>query len=179
VEGTDADNIRRIAQGDVAALADVIDAYGQRVKQYAYNRVRNEDEAEEVAHVALLQFYLFVRESPDAHERYPRIVPLLVTTVKNLLYDGFHQRQIEQKLKATLLGAPRRRLLLPDQKLLGKELMEKAWAVLRRLPKPWRDLAYMVFFDDYKIVEAAEETGIPSPASTSPARSSPTRSASI
>lgn len=161
MQGHDEACFRLLASGDEEMLEILIDSYALRVKQYAFDQLQDDYDAEEIAISTFTTVYLRNRNRGWRHASYETMSHLLVVTAKGLIGDMRRRRALEEERRQVLLRLPGPIAETPAERVLKKEMVAQVRRRIRLLPKAWQRPARLYFLRQYKYQEIADETKTP------------------
>src|SRR5580700_9581017 len=157
--GSDAEILRRVATGDVAAVGLLYDRYASTLLPVALRILRERAEAEDVLHDA------FVAVSDRAGQYVPErgsVVAWLVTLVRNLSIDRTRRRDRRGTLARDVIAhepAPSTRS--PETQTADAAQREQVRRALASLPDVQRETLEIAFFEGLSYPEIAERENVP------------------
>lgn len=161
MEGHDEACFRLLASGDEEMLEILIDTYALRVKQYAFDQLHDDYDAEEIAISTFTMLFLRNRNRGYRHSSYQTLDHLLLVTAKGLIGDLRRRRKLEADRREILLRLPGLIAETPATRALKNEMLTVARRAIGLLPKPWRLPADLYFLRQYTHEEVADETKMP------------------
>ncbi len=161
MQGHDEGCFRLLASGDEEMLEILIDTYAHRVKQYAFDQLHDDYDAEELVIATFTTVFLRNRNRGFRHASYQTISHLLVVTAKGLIGDLRRRRKLEEERRQILLRLPGLIAETPATRALKNEMLTKVRYAIRGLPKAWQLPADLYFLRQYKYQEIADETKTP------------------
>jgi RNA polymerase sigma-70 factor, ECF subfamily len=157
---SDLEDLVRLREGDAAAaMVSIVEKYSDRVKFYILKQVKDRDRANEITHVALIQFYKKVCFGSLPLEEYESIPAMLKAAATSLLIDEIRHERKDADIRTELFRLPWRRPKQPDELALTKEMRRMVRQAIEQLPDSNRKQAALVYLDDLTIAEAAKLTG--------------------
>lgn len=161
MEGHDEACFRLLASGDEEMLEILIDTYALNVKQYAFDQLHDDRDAEDIAIETFTTVFIRNRNRGFRHAAYDTMSHLLVVTAKGLIGDMRRRRQLEEERRQILLRLPGLIAETPATRALKNEMLRKVRYAIRLLPKAWRLSADLYFLRQYQYQEIADETNVP------------------
>jgi RNA polymerase sigma-70 factor (ECF subfamily) len=159
----DAELLRRLAEGDVSAVAELYDRHAGILLALALRIVRSRSEAEDVVHDA------FVLVGERAGQYVPdrgSVGAWLVTLVRNLSIDRTRRRQRRGAIARDVLahdteahGAPRP--TDPEAQVFGAADRDRVRRALASLPDAQRATLEIAFYGGLTYAEIAAREGVP------------------
>ncbi|MBX7221867.1 MAG: sigma-70 family RNA polymerase sigma factor [Blastocatellia bacterium] len=154
--------IARIRQGEAEAFRFVFDRYSRPVMSFIFDQVGNRELSEELAQETFVRAYRMIATLRDD----TKLSTWLFGIAKNVARESFRTRQrddhrveLEDSGAAELPDAK----LLPDGKLLNKELSQVIQNALAKLDEDKRLIFSLQAFHQYSYEEIAEITGFSIP----------------
>jgi len=156
---TDADLLRRIAEGDVRAMGDLYDRYAATLFPISLRIVRDRGEAEDLLHDAFVA--VGERASQYAPER-GSVIAWLVTLVRNLSIDRTRRRERRGALAREVLPhEPPESVRDPERLTSEASEREKIRRALATLPEAQRQTLEVAFFEGLSYPEIATRENVP------------------
>lgn len=160
---SDVDLLRRIAGGDVGAVAELYDRHAGMLLALALRIVRDRAEAEDVVHDA------FVLVGERAGQYVPErgaVGAWLVTLARNLSIDRTRRRERRGTIARDVLAHdPEARAAAtpqdPETQVAGAAERERVRRALAKLPDVQRATLEIAFFEGLTYAEIAEREGVP------------------
>jgi RNA polymerase sigma-70 factor (ECF subfamily) len=156
-----------MTQGRAAELDDfdtVLQLYWPRVFRFMLGSVRDHDLAQSLAQDCFLRAY----RGRDQYRGEASLQNWLMQIAVNLVRDHARNRRLQFWRRASAIpveGEDGAQSLAagganPEQRLLAKERVSAVWEALARLPNRQRTVFLLRFFDEMKLLEIAEITGL-------------------
>lgn len=151
--------MRRICDGDDAAIAEIYDRHAGVAYGLALKIVHDEREAEDVVHDA---FVAIVERAEQYRSERGTVVAWLVTTVRNLALDRARRRvRRAQITNDELCHEPLPEVVDPETTSVAEGEHRVVREALARLPKAQRLTLETAFFEGLSYPEIAERDGVP------------------
>src|SRR3954464_4400429 len=125
MQGHDEACFRLLASGDEEMLEILIDTYALRVKQYAFDQLHDDYDAEDIAIATFTAVFLRNRNRGWRHASYETMCHLLVVTAKGLIGDLRRRRKLEEERRQILLRFPGPIAETPATRALKNEMLTK------------------------------------------------------
>jgi RNA polymerase sigma-70 factor (ECF subfamily) len=159
----DVELLRRIAGGDVRAVAELYDRHARMLMALALRIVRDHSEAEDVVHDA------FVIVGERARQYVPErgaVGAWMVTLVRNLSIDRTRRRDRREAIARDVLvhepePAAAAARLDPEAQASGAADRERVRRALATLPDVQRATLETAFYEGLTYAEIAEREGVP------------------
>lgn len=160
---TDADLLRRIADGDALAVAELYDRHSSMLFALALRIVRDRAEAEDVVHDSFMQ--VGERAGQYVPER-GAVGAWLVTLVRNLSIDRTRRRDRRGAIARDVLAhdpdaAVAAQASDPETNVAGAGERARVRRALAQLPEVQRTTLEIAFFEGLTYAEIAEREGVP------------------
>ncbi|HEY3817979.1 MAG TPA: sigma-70 family RNA polymerase sigma factor [Polyangiaceae bacterium] len=160
---TDVELLRRIAEGDVLAVAELYDRHARMLLALSLRIVRQRSDAEDVVHDA------FVVVGERARQYVPErgaVGAWLVTLVRNLSIDRTRRRERRGAIARDVLAHDPEALAAtapvdPETKAAGAADRERVRSALAALPEVQRATLETAFYEGLTYAEIAEREGVP------------------
>jgi len=158
-DALDAQAMRRICEGDDAAIAEIYDRHASIAFGLALKIVRDERDAEDVVHDA---FVAIVERADQYRTERGTVVAWLVTTVRNLALDRARRRTRRAQITdEELRHEPVDPVVDPEATSLAEFEHRAVRAALDLLPAAQRATLETAFFEGLSYPEIAERDGVP------------------
>lgn len=158
-DALDAQAMRRICEGDDAAIAEIYDRHASVAFGLALKIVRDERDAEDVVHDA---FVAIVERADQYRTERGTVVAWLVTTVRNLSLDRARRRTRRAQITdEELRHEPIDPIVDPETTSLAEFEHRAVRAALDLLPAAQRATLETAFFEGLSYPEIAERDGVP------------------
>jgi RNA polymerase sigma-70 factor (ECF subfamily) len=158
-DALDASAMRRICEGDDAAIAELYDRYAPVAYGMALKIVRDEAEAEDVVHDA---FVAVVERAAQYQAERGSVVAWLVTAVRNLALDRARRRIRRAKItEEELSHEPVETVQDPESMAWAEDEHRAVRAALTVLPEAQRATLETAFFEGLSYPEIAARDGVP------------------
>jgi RNA polymerase sigma-70 factor (ECF subfamily) len=155
----DAELVRRIGAGEVAAVGELYDRYAPTLLPLSLRIVRDRTEAEDVVHDAFVA--VADRAGQYVVER-GSVAAWLVTLVRNLSIDRRRRRERRGTLAREVIAhEPREPTADPEELAAGAAERAKVRRALASLPAAQRDTLEIAFFEGLSYPEIAAREGVP------------------
>lgn len=153
---SDADIVRRIAQGDASALEDAYHAYAPRCRAVAY-RVLSDDA---LAHDAVQEAFLSLWRHRDGLVlRAAGVAPWLIVVARNAAINI--ARSATRRAMREAASAPQERIDDPTETVFAKLDAGALRDAIAQLPEEQRNVIRLAYFQGDTLREVAERTGAP------------------
>lgn len=158
-DALDVHAMRRICDGDDAAVAELYDRYSATALGLALKIVRDAQEAEDVVHDA---FVAIVERADQYKAERGTVVAWLVTTVRNLALDRTRRRTRRAQITdEELRHEPPEPVLDPESLSWVLREREAVRRALQKLSAAQRQTLEIAFFEGLSYPEIAERENIP------------------
>ncbi len=158
-DALDAEAMRRIREGDEAAIGELYDRYSPVALGMALKIVREEGEAEDVVHDA---FVAVVERADQYHPERGSVVAWLVTTVRNLALDRARRRIRRAQITDDELRHEPAEPIADPELLSWLEAERRAVRkALDALSPAQRSTLEIAFFEGLSYPEIAERESVP------------------
>ncbi len=158
-DALDVHAMRRICEGDDAAVAELYDRYCAMALGLALKIVRDAQEAEDVVHDA---FVAIVERADQYKAERGTVVAWLVTTVRNLALDRTRRRTRRAQITdEELRHEPPEPVLDPESLSWVMREREAVRRALEKLSAAQRQTLEIAFFEGLSYPEIAERENIP------------------
>jgi len=147
---TDDELVRRAAAGDEAAWAGLVDRHLTSVVSFAWYRLGDRSEAEDVAQETMLRFS---KKAPDWQPDGPQVRTWLYRVAGNLCIDRQRARRTEMPIEDAEDAAVIDIQPHLDGKLDARRVVHKALAAL---PERQQVVLILVYYQGHTVREAAE-----------------------
>jgi RNA polymerase sigma-70 factor, ECF subfamily len=158
-DASDIDLLRRLAEGDGQAIAELYDKYAPVLLPLAIRIVRDRAEAEDVVHDAFVA--VGARAGQYTAER-GTVAAWMVTLVRNLSIDRTRRRERRGTLvRKVLAHEPVEKVADPEGLTAESAERNKVRRALQSLPEVQRTTLEIAFFEGLSYPEIAEREGVP------------------
>jgi RNA polymerase sigma-70 factor (ECF subfamily) len=160
--------MRRVKQGDLNALAELIQAHQQRVVSTVAKMLGSETDAEDVAQ----QVFIRVWKSAPRYEPTAKFTTWLFKITRNLVLNELRRRSRHSTLSLDAASGEAdrpqeiadRRVASPDSSLLEEELQKAIEAAIGALPEVQRMALILRRYDELSYEEIADVLDLTVPA---------------
>jgi RNA polymerase sigma-70 factor (ECF subfamily) len=151
--------IRRLQDGDLAALGELYELFKDVVYRTALAITRDEHAAEDILQECFVRLYHYA-ESIDTERP---LKPWLYRVVVNLSYDWFSRKPTLQPLDDVLewLSGLPNVLPSPDRKTEEEELYKMVRDVIEELPMSHQAVVVLFYLENLSLEEVAEVMELP------------------
>ncbi len=147
--------LQRAAQGDAEAFGDFYEQMLDRVYRYAFYRLGNEHDAEDLTEETFVRAWEALRQRGQA-PRHPEA--WIFRIAHNLIVDRYRSAREEVRLDKTPGLADR--APGPDEQVQQKESVATLLRHLRRLPPQWQEVLLCRFVQGMSHAETARVLGL-------------------
>jgi len=156
--------IQRARAGELDALREIHEQYGQRILNFIYRMVDRREDAEDLSQNVFLRVFHELNDlkNPDRFEAW------LYRIARNEVYQTFRKRRGEPRTREAASAEPDGNNPAvnpvdvrpsPQEKLLHEELGETIRAVLQSLPHKQREVFVLSVIEERSYSEIAEIVG--------------------
>ena len=148
--------IERHMAGDPSAFDRLFEMYHRKVANLAYQMLRDEDAALDVAQETFLRAF----GELDRWRGEAKLSTWLYRATLNVCFERIRAEEKQRKLREADHGTPQDTQPSPDENLWASELREAADRAVRSLPPQQRSIFVLKQYHDLKFSEIANLLGI-------------------
>ena len=149
--------LQRAQRGDTDAFEQVYDFYVSRIFRFAFLKIGNKENAEDLTSETFMRFWTFIRKekvTADTAE------PILYKIARNRIIDFYRKKEIvTMEIDEELAGSIADKQSDFISKLINREEIKEMMELLREIKDEYQEIIILRFVEELEIEEIANITG--------------------
>jgi RNA polymerase sigma-70 factor (ECF subfamily) len=147
--------LRKVARGDLQAFSVLVEKHKRRAYAIALGIVGTRDEAYDLSQDAFMRVFRSARTFDQKRAFFPWFYAILVNLCRTHLKKRGKEVALDAAVEAVDLTQA------PDESYATREVKEKLWAAIQRLPYNDREVIMMAHFWEYSYKDMSAILNIP------------------